>query len=372
MLFLIGTTITFFLELLLLSKKHKSLPDKLLAIWLAFMGIHLFLFFLRYTGSIYNTPFLLGLELPFPFIHGAFLIIYVRTLTRQMPGKKSLLLLYFIPVIFSYLLFYPFFLLESTQKIITYQQKGFGFENRLSIHFIAIIILSMLYILHTVHLLKQHRKNIKNLFSATEKNNLKWLGYLTYGLGILYLISFLMDEIYVFSLLVIFVHFIGFMGIRQVDIFTQAKSNESFLPVDNKPVLAGESEEKPKYAKSGLSHAKANEIYQELQVLMQKEELFAISNITLAQLAERINVHPNYLSQIINDKTGGNFYAFINNLRIEKFMQLLQDPRNRKIKIISLAYDCGFNSKSSFHKYFKNKIGLTPGEYLTKLNNNDL
>jgi AraC-like DNA-binding protein len=44
--------------------------------------------------------------------------------------------------------------------------------------------------------------------------------------------------------------------------------------------------------------------------------------------------------------------------------QKMSDPSNKKYTILSLAYDCGFNSKSSFNSIFKKHEGLTPTEFL--------
>ncbi len=364
MLFLIGTTITFFLEFLLLSKKDKSLSDKILATWLLFLGVHLLLFYLRYSETIYSFSFLLGIELSFPLLHGVFLLLYVMALTNQIPKRKLLILMHFIPTALSYILFLPFFLLSADKKIDVYRNQGQGFEKSLTIHFIAIIVISIIYFVWSLFLLRRHSRNINELFSYTEKTNLIWLRYLIYGLGSVYLIAFLLDETYLYIALVVFINFIGFFGIKQVGIFT----NPKLLQVHTNPVRVSEqetvSEEKPKYAKSGLSNEKAARIYIKLMELMQVEELYTISEITLVDLADRVNVHPNYLSQIINERTNTNFYMFINNLRIEKFIKLINDPKNKKLKLMSLAYDCGFNSKSSFNKYFKNKVGMTPTEYI--------
>ena len=131
------------------------------------------------------------------------------------------------------------------------------------------------------------------------------------------------------------------------------------------PVTAGEpDEQKKKYSKSGLTSEAADELHRNLTALMEREKLFKESELTLANLAERLNTIPNYLSQIINEREGKNFFDFINTLRIEEFKKAVTDPANQKFSFLGLAFDCGFNSKSSFNKYFKKITGLSPTEYL--------
>ena len=58
-----------------------------------------------------------------------------------------------------------------------------------------------------------------------------------------------------------------------------------------------------------------------------------------------------------------NFYTFVNELRIEEVKEKLRDPKNDNLKILSLAYDSGFNSKATFNRIFKQYVGLTPLEF---------
>lgn len=363
MLFLIGISVTFFLEILLLSKKNKSNPDKILVSWLLFIGIHLLLFYLRYSQKAFNYPFIVGVDLPMPLLHGPLLYLYVSSLTNQLPKRKYMLGLHFIPIITSYIFMIPFFLLSPMERIEVFKNNGQGFELFSLLNFLAIIISGISYFIWSLILLRKHSKNIKNLFSDTEKINLQWLRYLTYGLGSVYLVSFFFNEMYLFTVLVVYVNFIGIFGIKQVGIFTNNNPEFDHNTTET-PTGTGD---KQKYAKSGLSDNKAETTYLYLMQLMSEKELFTISELTLVDLAKKLNIHPNYLSQIINEKTSSNFYAFINNLRIEKFLTLINDPQYKNLKLIELAYDCGFNSKSSFNKYFKNKVGKTPTEYINDL-----
>jgi len=104
-------------------------------------------------------------------------------------------------------------------------------------------------------------------------------------------------------------------------------------------------------------------IYDSLNQLMTKESLFNQNNITLTDLAKHLKIHPNHLSQVINEKEQKIFYHYINGLRIKEFIRLAALPENKKYTLLSLAYECGFNSKSTFNKHFKGNTGKTPTEY---------
>ena len=65
--------------------------------------------------------------------------------------------------------------------------------------------------------------------------------------------------------------------------------------------------------------------------LMETEKLYTESELSLSELANRLNTLPNYLSQVINDKEGKNFYDYINMLRIEEFKSTGIPPGKQKI-----------------------------------------
>jgi AraC-like DNA-binding protein len=69
-----------------------------------------------------------------------------------------------------------------------------------------------------------------------------------------------------------------------------------------------------------------------------------------------------HLTQLLNEKVEKNFYTFINEYRIGEAIDRLNDP-SLQVNILSLAFDCGFNSKSSFNNYFKKITGHTPTSY---------
>jgi len=90
-------------------------------------------------------------------------------------------------------------------------------------------------------------------------------------------------------------------------------------------------------------------------------------DLTLEQLATQLKLRPKQLSQAINDGLGQNFFEFINTYRIGEAKRLLTDPPDKKITVLEVLYEVGFNSKSSFNTVFKKQTGLTPSEYKKKM-----
>ncbi len=101
-----------------------------------------------------------------------------------------------------------------------------------------------------------------------------------------------------------------------------------------------------------------------LQQLIEAEKPYLNPDLSLRSLADQLGIHANQLSWLLNDGFGKNFNEFINHYRVEAFKELAKDPKNANLTIMSIAYDCGFNSKTVFNTYFKKEAGLTPKQYL--------
>jgi len=126
-------------------------------------------------------------------------------------------------------------------------------------------------------------------------------------------------------------------------------------------------EDQQRYSKSGLKEERASEIKHQLTGLMQEKKLYLDENISLPQLAGILKIHPNYLSQVINERFQKNFYDFINTYRVEEFKRIVSLGKNKNKTFFALALDCGFNSKASFNNSFKKLTGTTPSEFVKSL-----
>ncbi|MRX69124.1 Helix-turn-helix domain-containing protein [Flavobacterium resistens] len=365
MLYLTGIIITFFLVVILASKKDKSEADKILAFWLFFTGFHLFLYYLHYKNDFASFPYLLGFELPMPLLQGPFLFLYTSALTNQNQHKKYNLL-HFLPFIMACLILIPFFELSFEEKLKVFQNEGKGYENLILILYSAILISGITYALLSLRKLSKHRKNISEAFSSTEKINLRWLQYLILGSSIIWLVVILFNDEYIFSFVVFYLIFIGYFGIKQVGIFTNQALSENKIPnissIEN--IETENSSEKIKYEKSSLTNSELQLLHQKLTQIMTNEKLYKNPDLTLADLSQKLNIHSNVLSQVINSAEEKNFYDYINSQRVQEFKKLIILPENQKFTLLSVAFECGFNSKTAFNRNFKKATGLSPSEYL--------
>lgn len=130
-------------------------------------------------------------------------------------------------------------------------------------------------------------------------------------------------------------------------------------------------EETPSYANSALSQEKINAYLQQIQQYFEASQAFLRPDLSLNVLADELNIPKHYFSQLFNVHLGKSFYQYVAEYRIAYATKRMEEE-NIRIKIESLAYECGFNSKTSFNKYFKSVVGCTPVEHLRKKNNETL
>lgn len=97
---------------------------------------------------------------------------------------------------------------------------------------------------------------------------------------------------------------------------------------------------------------------------MTEDKLYLNSDLTLRNLANHLDIHPNQLSWLINDQYNKNFKEFINSYRVDHFKQLVKTSTEKQLYLIGLAYESGFNSKTAFNAFFKKHTGITPSQFV--------
>ena len=217
-------------------------------------------------------PHLLGIDFCMPIIHGVLLYFYAMEITQQQLKNKWKYLLHFIPAISLILFAIPFYSLSGAEKIVAMENGGQDYLWYVIYQNVVTFLSGVIYSILTLLLIRKHQKNIQEKFSNTDEKELQWLKYLSIGLGIIwFIVIFSNDTTIIFSGVVVFVLFIGFFGINQMNIF----QTNSVAPI-NLEVPKNEKVEKTmplssatkRYAKSGLTKEMAEKIYSNLNQLM--------------------------------------------------------------------------------------------------------
>ncbi len=369
---LCGAIQGFFLMLLLSSKSKKEKADRLLMVWLVLMAFQL----LFYVDNLSQNPLLpnllqvLGFSLP--LLNAAVLYLYVYILSFGNNFKWSGSWKYVLPYLVFNLLAFGFNI--SAPRNITFNQAIPYFSR--DVYPLAACFLTALlavvpayYTVKSLIVLVKYQRQLSNKYSYTEQINLGWLKWIVISLLFLFAGLFILVRFGVHlgwlnyqnlfavvgSILALYVYFIGYFGLRQTTVFASLSMPSNEMGEKETPARG--------YKRSGLNEEAAGKIFEMLKLHMQETKPFLDDQLSLSTLAQQLNLTPNQLSQVINQQASANFFNFINSYRIEAVKQKLKDPAFAHYSILSIAFDCGFRSKASFNKIFKEMTGTTPHAY---------
>ena len=227
------------------------------------------------------------------------------------------------------------------------------------IHFFA-------YLFASFRLIKRYRAAAVNQYSDSQRATLNWLRSTIIFFFVLIVLSavnsylsytsyrnlFFPVMVFTIFLLLLYIVLVLFKASRNPEIFSALKERE-----------LEEAVQTAKYAGSGLTDNEKKRILANLEEHMQNQKPWLEPELTLDELAKQLSVKPKALSQVINELLQQNFFEYINNYRIEEAKRLLTNPEDKKITVLEVLYEVGFNSKSSFNTLFKKHTGLTPSEF---------
>ena len=102
-----------------------------------------------------------------------------------------------------------------------------------------------------------------------------------------------------------------------------------------------------------------------LRKMMESEQIFLQPSLPLKEFATRLDLPPRYVSYLINRYHEKNYKEYINEYRVDTFLQKAKSGKENHKTLLALALESGFSSKSTFNQVFKNHRGKSPSEYLS-------
>jgi len=118
-----------------------------------------------------------------------------------------------------------------------------------------------------------------------------------------------------------------------------------------------------KYRTTPISDEQSELLFNKILKSIEEDELYKDAEISLKSLSQSLNVTPQIISMVINQKSAKNFNGFINSYRIEEAKRLLKLEQYENYTVSAIAYEVGFNSISSFNTAFKKLTNDTPLAY---------
>ncbi len=353
---LIGAAIGIFFSAVLAGRRGRNRPARLCLALLIFCLSVLVVY--DALDSLIRTrlPHLLGTASPLIFLTGPLAFLYIRISLR--PGKSSWArtLFHFAPFAAAVAVRIPYYALSAGEKAARAEALLRFPTTRITPEIALRLAYLMAYGVLSIVCLNKWSREARAFNADPGAVDLGWLRTILQAFSAILAVSlafllvprvwpWMFERVYPIlrfcePLILILV---GYRGLIQ-------------------PEAPGRPDQGAKYGKSPLRHEAAREHADRILEIMKTEEPFLDPDLTLPALAGRAGLPAYQLSQVLNEQLGRNFYEFVNGFRIEKAKTLLGDPA-AAAKLLAVAYDSGFRSKSTFNRVFKEMTGSTPSAF---------
>ena len=97
--------------------------------------------------------------------------------------------------------------------------------------------------------------------------------------------------------------------------------------------------------------------------MLENEDIFTNMDLRITDVSALLNTNRTYVSRIINDELKTNFSELINRQRVNYTKKMLVDCSADSYSLSQIAEMAGFSSNSSFYRIFKEKEGISPGDF---------
>ncbi|AXG69739.1 helix-turn-helix domain protein [Kordia sp. SMS9] len=307
------------------------------------------------TKAIAQLPNFLALPDAVIYLYGPILYFYIKTLVSKFKLGRKELFIHLIPATLFVISEIPL-LLDASNPLYIFWLKY------IRMRFIIIegsaIFLNICYLLLNVRLLLRYKKNTVDNLSFKQYPSYLTVILILIGICLIsWLFSYLSWVIGFYNPFNVFGY--GMIWLALVFITYALAYFAMNQPSLFKMPLAIKKEKEPLLKDNELNSLKA-----QLLQLMQEEKPYLKPRLTLHELATMLEINTSILSNVINVEFKQNFNDFINEYRIQEFIELSQKSTNEHLTILGLAYEAGFNSKTTFNTKFKKKMGKTPFQFI--------
>ncbi len=373
----IGLSQALFSAFLFYTKVDKKAHDRILILWLLTIALRFMLIATEQIhGQFFDAEFSIGL---IPLTFGPFLYLYAKYLIKPVIKFSPNELLHFA----------PFLILVSIYFIV--------FKDRFSIQAFALsisistffLITSLIYTGLVFMLLRRFRNTIRpNMFSYdTTSNRLFWLNYISIIYAVTYLIYFVTKFYSAFAEtdskgleiipsigLMILTYSVSYFSIKQPNLFKNEphfdEDEGSYRRRVSDKLTTFENTTSPTTTHSQVENIQKEDIPTDKKLQLEKLAKYMLEakpylnpELTLQDLSAKLNIPKHQITQLLNNYLNKNFFEYINEFRIEETKKRMLDSNYEHLTLVAIAYECGFNSKSTFNTFFKNATSLTPTEW---------
>jgi AraC-like DNA-binding protein len=359
------------------------LPNRFLALLMLAIALWVLDGFFRVAGIYAQNAGWYFAPIYYSLAFGPLLYFYARSLVNHDFRLRPAHLWHFLPVLLQAGLYVGL-------RLLSYQQRNWFWHHvhrpyTYRLEFIGTWLSLMLYLGLSLRLLRAYRRYLDDNFSETSQLRLRWLRVLLLVLAVVsaqWLVELVLREFfglyyrydYSTELLGAVVFLIGVVGLRQADMravhfapdeapaepAAPAAAADQPLPAPGSAVpevVEAAPEPRPQPAVDA-------QVLARIRRALEEEELYRNPTLTLAELAAHTGLPARLISFTVNQGCGKSFNELVNGYRVAEVQRRLAATDDAaRLTLLGIAFESGFNSKTTFNRIFKQLTGLAPSEY---------
>ncbi len=381
-IYIVCITLIIFFSFSLIVKKRKTLSEKIFVSWVILLALTELSFFLNAINKDENYTMFFSLICDTHILHGAFYYLYVQSFTDSNFRLFPKHLLHLIP--FGAILSLKFYFNNVLEVMDCFGLGCIHTGNRYIdlLSFIKFSTLGAYLFFGWLTIYERvHHSNHKNELQTIR---FTWLKNITIGIFIIYFIAvtykvlthlkfdFLGNPITVINIMVTFFILIFFyLGNTYAYLFV-TPYNKTFIDLDGAATSSIQHRTEIKIIEPVTDQiGDIDNKFKQIEEFLIKQKPFLDGQFTIRQLADEINLPQNEISSIIQNKTDKYYCDYMNAYRVDALKEKLNDEKMNDFTVLSLALDCGFASKTSLNRIFKQHTGFTPTEYRNNSNSRE-
>jgi AraC-like DNA-binding protein len=346
---------------LLVCDRNTTTASKVLGLYSLSMGLAFFLPFITFGVALEVFNPLAAWLFFLPVMYGSLMYLYCSKVVFNAPFK-GFDFLHALPLIACYALnFDTIFIQHEAFRL--WINGAAAPTQRLWLSEYILFGVAIAYLIATTFLIRRYHRQASDTLSNFNPAIFQWLGLLVTSFivifsvkGVMAFTNFATMTILVLSdaLIMFTILLIALIQWKNPQFFAISSHEGDEQALISGVVPQGAIDEDSRVA-----------IYKVLTEHIEQEHSYRNSELSLAKLADAIGLSPHHLSEVLNQHAGQNFNHFINSYRVKEVCEKLHLPSSTKV--LDIALQAGFSSKSTFNTIFKKFMGVTPTQYRQKI-----
>jgi len=291
------------------------------------------------------------------YLWGPILYYFFKSASEVTFRFQKKMLLHALPALVHTLyLIFSFHIHSNPEKTAMLLQGAFTSYEIFVIHFgrnLSVVI----YLILSYNVLKSYRSAVISIDTPLAHRSAQWLTF-----------------IFVFFCIAECIQLAHFVAIEIKDLkpFIYDITNPLwfvlsglllFVAMRNPDYFQYVPQEEKEKIKSKIEDGEVETIARKLEDSMIKGQIYKNPELKLVDLADELGLPAKKVSYVINLKYDKNFSDFINYYRVEEAKEKLLHPDSKTETVLSIAFEVGFNSKSSFNRVFQKMTDMTPRDF---------